>query len=76
MFSLFILASWERGLNKYTNKLIRQCFPKNMELTNIKKQDILLVMNKLNNRPRNKLKFKYFEKYFISTFIKNITFDT
>ena len=28
-------ASWERGLNEYTNKLIRQYFPKKMELNNI-----------------------------------------
>ena len=57
-------ASWERGLNEYTNKLIRQYFPKNIKLTNIKQQDILLVMNKFNNRPRKKLKFKIPRKIF------------
>jgi len=51
-------ASWERGLNEYTNKLIRQYFPKNQSLENIPNHKIVQVMNLLNNRPRKKLGFK------------------
>jgi IS30 family transposase len=60
-------SSWERGLNEYTNKLIRQYFPKQMELDKVSIQDTLLVMNKLNSRPRKIYGFKtpnyLFSKY-------------
>ena len=60
-------SSWERGLNEYTNKLIRQYFPKQMELDNVSIQDNLLVMKKLNSRPRKIYGFKtpnyLFSKY-------------
>ena len=51
-------SSWERGLNEYTNKLLRQYFPKNKTLKNISQNYILDVVEKLNNRPRKKLGFK------------------
>ena len=51
-------ASWERGLNEYTNKLLRQYFPKNKTLKNISQTYILEVVEKLNNRPRKKLGYK------------------
>ena len=60
-------SSWERGLNEYTNKLIRQYFPKQMELDNVSIHDTLQVMNKLNSRPRKIYGFKtpnyLFSKY-------------
>ena len=51
-------SSWERGLNEYTNKLLRQYFPKNQSLVNIDIKEILEATEKLNNRPRKKLGFK------------------
>ena len=51
-------ASWERGLSEYTNKLIRQYFPKNQTLENITTKQILQTMKLLNNRPRKKLGYK------------------
>jgi len=45
-------SSWERGLNENTNKLIRYYFPKQMELDYVSIQYNLMVMNKLNSRPR------------------------
>jgi IS30 family transposase len=51
-------SSWERGLNEYTNKLIRQYFPKNKTLENISQKRIWEVVEKLNNRPRKKLGYK------------------
>lgn len=51
-------SSWERGLNEYTNKLIRQYFPKNKPLDNVSQSYIIEVMEKLNNRPRKKLGYK------------------
>jgi IS30 family transposase len=51
-------ASWERGLNEYTNKLLRQYFPKNETLKNISQHYIFNVVEKLNNRPRKNLGFQ------------------
>ena len=49
--------SWERGLNEHTNGLVRQYFPKGTDFTKISQSDVLLVENKLNNRPRKILDF-------------------
>lgn len=57
-------ASYERGLNEYTNKLIRQFYPKKMELNNIKQKQNLKIMDLLNKRPRKKLGYKTPEKLF------------
>jgi len=61
-------ASYERGLNEYTNKLIRQFFPKSMELNKVKQKENILVMDLLNKRPRKKLQFKTPEKVFFDNF--------
>ncbi|MCP4080071.1 MAG: IS30 family transposase [Gammaproteobacteria bacterium] len=50
--------SWERGLNENTNGLIRQYFPKGMDLSEVTDAEVQVVMNKLNNRPRKCLGFK------------------
>ena len=50
--------SWQRGANENLNGLVRQYFPKGSDFTNIKKQEIFLVQNILNNRPRKRFGFK------------------
>jgi len=44
--------SWERGLNKNTNGLIRQYFPKRTDFGKVTEDQVREVQNKLNNRPR------------------------
>jgi len=61
-------ASYERGLNEYINKLIRQFYPKQMELNNIKQKQNLKIMDLLNKRPRKKLKYKTPEEVFFTMF--------
>lgn len=61
-------ASYERGLNEYINKLIRQFYPKQMELDNIKQSQNINIMDLLNKRPRKKLKFQTPEKIFFTMF--------
>lgn len=48
-------SSWERGLNEYTNGLIRQYIPKGTSFINITKKEIKIIEDKLNNRPRKSL---------------------
>ena len=51
-------SSWERGLNEYTNGLIRQYFPKGSSFTDITPEKIQEVENKLNHRPRKTLDWR------------------
>ena len=50
--------SWERGLNENHNGLIRQYLPKGMALDKVTDEQISLIQNKLNNRPRKLLGYK------------------
>ena len=51
-------AAWERGSNENAIGLVRQYFPKKQSFDPITSDDILLVTNLLNNRPRKCLDFK------------------
>jgi len=51
-------SSWERGLNEYTNGLIRQYIPKGTSFENITPEYIKMIENKLNNRPRKSLNWR------------------
>jgi len=51
-------SSWERGLNEYTNGLIRQYIPKGTSFENITPEYIKMIEDKLNNRPRKALNWK------------------
>ena len=50
--------SWERGLNENSNGLLRQYFPKSMELTNITEEQVQWAVERLNHRPRKVLGFR------------------
>ena len=50
--------SWERGQNENANGLLRQYFPKTMELVNVTMEQVVVAVDKLNNRPRKCLDFK------------------
>lgn len=50
--------SWERGLNEHTNGLVRQYFPKQTNFRNVTEEDLELVENLINNRPRKILGFE------------------
>jgi IS30 family transposase len=50
--------SWERGLNENSNGLLRQYFPKGMELINITDEQVLAAVEKLNHRPRKVLGYR------------------
>jgi IS30 family transposase len=50
--------SWERGQNENANGLLRQYFPKSMELIGVENGAVIDAVHKLNDRPRKCLKFK------------------
>ena len=51
-------SSWERGLNEYTNGLIRQYIPKGSSFANITQNEIQEIEDKINHRPRKNLGWK------------------
>ena len=69
-------ASWERGLNEYTNGLIRQYIPKKEPFAHFSDKDIENFQHKINRRPRKLLNFDAQKNRFF-LFINNIVaFDT
>ena len=50
-------SSWERGLNEYSNKLIRQYIPKKSDFNDFSDKFISQINLKLNNRPRKLLNY-------------------
>ncbi len=49
---------WQRGSNENTNGLLRQYFPKGMDLSNIHQNRLNAVARQLNERPRETLHFE------------------
>jgi len=50
--------SWERGTNENTNGLLRQFFPKGMDLSTIDQTQVDKAQDLLNNRPRKCLNYR------------------
>ena len=50
-------SSWERGLNENTNGLVRQYLKKGSDFCLVMTDDLAIIVNKLNNRPRKSLDF-------------------
>lgn len=60
--------SWERGLNENSNGLLRQYFPKGMELAEVTQEQVQWAVDRLNHRPRKVLGFRTpFEVFFGET---------
>ena len=64
--------SWERGLNEHTNGLIRQYLPKKSTFINISKEEIIMIQNRLNHRPRKVLGYKTPYEVFFKEFTRKL----
>jgi transposase, IS30 family len=56
-------TSSERGLNEYTNRLLRQYFPKKMDLRKATERELKFALNEINTRPRKTLNWKSPNEY-------------
>ena len=51
-------SPWERGTNENTNGLIREYLPKGLDFREVRNDDVLRIVERLNNRPRKCLGFR------------------
>jgi len=51
-------ASWERGSNENFRGPLRQYVPKKRHMANVADEEIKMIQNRLNNRPRKRLGFR------------------
>ena len=51
-------ASWQRGTNQNFNGLLRQYIPKDRPLSTVTQEELKMMENKLNQRPRKRLGFR------------------
>jgi transposase, IS30 family len=60
-------ASWQRGTNENTNGLIRQYVPKGRDLRTVDQDELQMIMDRLNHRPRKRLGFKTPHQVFVKS---------
>ena len=51
-------SPWQRGTNENTNRLLRQYFPRGIDLTEYSQSDLNKVAHRLNTRPRKTLGYE------------------
>ena len=51
-------SPWQRGSNEQINGLLRQYFPKGMDLSNVHQNHLNAIARRLNERPRQTLNFE------------------
>jgi len=51
-------SSWQRGSNENFNGLLRQYVPKKRALSTVTREELTMIENRLNHRPRKRLGFK------------------
>ena len=51
-------CAWQKGTNENTNGLLREFYPKGMDLFEVDPEELKKNLNLLNNRPRKCIKYK------------------
>ena len=69
-------SSWERGLNEYTNGLVRQYMPKKEHFEKYSDNDIVSFQHKINRRPRKLLNFETPKNKFFLFINNKVAFDS
>ena len=65
-------SPWQRGSNENTNGLLREFFPKGMDLSEVEPGEVLEAVNLINSRPRKCLNYKTAGEVFREYLLKAI----
>jgi hypothetical protein len=57
-------AGWERGSNESLRGMLGQYIPKKRAMSKVSDEEVRMIQNRLNNRPRKRLAFKTPAKVF------------
>ena len=60
---------WQRGTNENTNGLLREYFPKGYDFSNLSDEDLQVVVEQLNQRPRKCLGYRTPWEVYFSTML-------
>ena len=60
-------AAWQRGTNENTNCLLRFYFPKGTNLQTVTEEELNLIVEKVNHRPRKCLNYQTPHELFFQT---------
>lgn len=61
-------SPWQRGSNENANGLVRQYAPKGRSMSTLTDEEVQIIEDKLNNRPRKTLGFKTPREVFFASF--------
>ncbi|WP_423901343.1 IS30 family transposase [Eggerthia catenaformis] len=51
-------CAWQKGINENANGLLREYYPKGMDLSLVEEKELKINLDKMNNRPRKCLNYK------------------
>ena len=57
-------CAWKKGTNENSNGLLREYYPKQMDLSNTDEKEVQNVLKLLNNRPRKCINYKTLQELF------------
>ena len=60
-------CSWQRGLNEYTNKLIREYIPKKTSFDDFNSREIKQIQYEINKRPRKLFNYETPKRIFFAS---------
>ena len=63
-------AAWQRGSNENTNGLVRQYLPKSRQFHTVTEEELAMIMDRLNHRPRKRLNWKTPHQVFMPSFTR------
>jgi IS30 family transposase len=61
-------ASWQRDSNENTHGLVRQHLPKSRSFDTVTDEELAMIMDRLNHRPRKRLNWKTPHQVFMQSF--------
>ena len=66
-------CAWQKGTNENSNGLLREFYPKSMDLSKTNEKEVKYVLELLNNRPRKCIKYRTPNEFFYENLLNCCT---